>query len=132
MLLRIELLDLARTRIRDSELLYRKGRYDSAAYLSGYAVELALKARICKQLKWVGYPSEDREFKGKSNFKIHDFDYLLDFTGIADKIHTNFTTEWSTIKVWSPDYRYRPVGSATQRDVQAMISSSKILIKNLR
>lgn len=131
MLLRIELLDLARARIRDAELLYRKGRYDGAAYLSGYAVEFALKARICKQLRWPDFPSKDNEFKGKGNFKVHDFDHLLAYTGIATKIQANCATEWSTMKAWSPDYRYKPVGSATQQDVQGMIASAKILMKKL-
>lgn len=132
MLLRVELLDLARTRMGDAELLYKEGRYDGAAYLSGYAVEFALKARICKQLRWVGYPSKDNEFKGKGSFKVHDFGSLLEFTGIAPKIHNNCTTEWSTMEVWTPEYRYKPVGSATQQEVQEMITSAKILIKKLR
>jgi HEPN domain-containing protein len=34
--------------MRDAELLFRKGRYDASAYLCGYVVEFALKARICK------------------------------------------------------------------------------------
>ncbi len=131
MLLRIELLALARARMRDAELLYHEGRYDGAAYLSGYAVEFALKARICKQLRWPDFPSKDNEFKGKGSFKVHDFESLLKFTGIAPKIHDNCTTEWSTMKVWTPDYRYKPVGSATQQEVQEMISSAKILVKKL-
>jgi hypothetical protein len=32
-------------------------RFDGAFYLSGYAVELALKARICRTLKWRATPS---------------------------------------------------------------------------
>lgn len=131
MLLRIELLELARARMRDAELLYHKKRYDGAAYLSGYAVEFALKARICRQLRWANFPSKDNEFKGKSNFKVHDFDHLLAYTGIAPKIQANCATEWSTMKVWSPDYRYRPIGSATQQDAQGMITSAKILMKKL-
>jgi hypothetical protein len=131
MLLRIELLELARARVSDAKLLYDNKRYDGAAYLSGYAVEFALKARICKQLRWPGYPSEDNEFRGRGNFRVHDFDSLLQFTGIATKITTNCTTEWSAMKVWSPDYRYRTIGSATQQDVQRMIASAKILMKKL-
>ena len=132
MLLRIELLELASVRLRDAELLYKDGRYDGAAYLSGYAVEFALKARICKQLRWVGYPSKDNEFKGKGSFKVHDFDRLLEYTGIAPKIRAYCTPEWSIMKVWSPDYRYKPVGSANQQDVQEMIASAKILMKKIR
>lgn len=132
MILRIDLLDLAKARIRDAELLYRKRRYDGAAYLSGYAVEFSLKARICKCLKWLDFPSEDNEFKGKSNFKVHNFNSLLSFTGIESKIRNNFTAEWAIMLLWSPDYRYLPIGSITQRDSKAMINFAKILMKKLR
>lgn len=132
MLLRVELLDLARTRMRDAELLYGRKSYDGAAYLSGYVVEFALKARICRQLKWPGYPSKDSEFKGKKSFKVHDFDSLLEFTGISPKIRNKCAAEWATMKNWSPEYRYRPIGSTTQQGVQQMITATKALMKNLR
>lgn len=132
MLLRIELLDLSRARMRDAELLSRKGRYDAAAYLCGYAVEFALKARICKHLRWVGYPSTDAEFKGKRDFKVHDFDSLLEFTGLASKVRINCSSEWSTVTGWSPEFRYRPIGSSTHQDAQELLEASKALLKKLR
>jgi HEPN domain-containing protein len=47
----VDLTNLAKARLEDAELLNTHGRYDSAQYLCGYAVELALKTRICKTLK---------------------------------------------------------------------------------
>ena len=132
MLLRVELLDLARVRIREAELLFSGKNYDGAVYLSGYVVEFALKARICRQLKWPGYPLTDGEFKGKSSFKVHDFDSLLEFTGISLKIQKECADEWSMMKSWTPEYRYRPIGSTTQQDAQQMISAAKVLMKKLR
>lgn len=131
-MLRVELLDLSRARIRDAELLFRKERYDSAAYLCGYAVEFALKARICKHLKWVGYPSTDAEFRGKRDLKVHDFDSLLEFTGIASKIRNKCSIEWSAVAAWSPEFRYRPIGTSNSQDAKHLIKASKILLKNLR
>jgi hypothetical protein len=49
---RADLKKIARARIMDAECLFSGGRYDGAVYLCGYAVELALKARICRTLKW--------------------------------------------------------------------------------
>lgn len=49
---------IARARLRDAHLLLRAKRFDGAFYLCGYAVELALKARICRTLKWAGFPGE--------------------------------------------------------------------------
>jgi hypothetical protein len=132
LLLRIELLELARARIREAKLLYNKRSYDGAAYLCGYGVEFSLKARICKHQRWPDFPSKDNEFKGKENLKTHNFNRLLEFTGIAPKIRTNCVTEWSALKDWSPDYRYKPIGSAKQKDVLIMITSAKTLMKKLQ
>lgn len=46
-----ELKKIAAARLRDAEILYQGKRYDGAFYLCGYAVELTLKAKICKTLK---------------------------------------------------------------------------------
>jgi HEPN domain-containing protein len=48
---------IARARLRDAQVLLKAERFDGAFYLSGYAVELALKARICRTLKWRATPS---------------------------------------------------------------------------
>jgi hypothetical protein len=130
-LLRIELLELSRARMYDAQLLFRKGRYDAAAYLCGYAVEFALKARICKHLRWVGYPSTDAEFKGKRDFKVHNFNSLLEFTGLASKIRNNCSSEWSIVTDWSPELRYRPIGSSTYQHAQEILEASKVLLKKL-
>ena len=46
MITRETLRALAKTRLEDAQLLYRSGRHSSAYYLCGYAIELAIKARI--------------------------------------------------------------------------------------
>ncbi len=48
---RNELKELAKLRLAEAEKLCDAGYYDGAAYLCGYAVEFALKARICR-LTW--------------------------------------------------------------------------------
>jgi HEPN domain-containing protein len=47
MILVSELDDIAQARIADAKVLLAGGRFDSAIYLCGYAVEVALKTRIC-------------------------------------------------------------------------------------
>jgi len=42
-----QLRDIARERIKDAEALFGAERYEGAMYICGYAVEIALKARIC-------------------------------------------------------------------------------------
>ncbi len=56
MITRTELRNLAKARLKESKTLFNAKQYDTATYLCGYAVELALKARICRTLKyWINY-----------------------------------------------------------------------------
>ena len=48
MILVAELDGLAAARLEDAKVLLASGRYDGAVYMCGYAVEIALKARICR------------------------------------------------------------------------------------
>jgi hypothetical protein len=83
-----EIKKIARARLKDAEVLAASRRYEGAIYICGYAVELGLKARICKTLKWFGYPSSNNEFKGYRSFKTHNLDVLLHLTGIEDRVKT--------------------------------------------
>jgi hypothetical protein len=93
----VKLRRMARGRLRDAEVLLAAGRYDGAMYLCGYAIEAALKARICRVLKWPGYPSTRKEFEGYQSFRTHDLDILLHLSGTEDKIKTNHLAEWSIV-----------------------------------
>jgi HEPN domain-containing protein len=57
-----ELRTLARARLKEAQILFEAKRYDAATYLCGYAVELALKARICQTLKYTHFPETNKEF----------------------------------------------------------------------
>ncbi|MEK8021038.1 MAG: HEPN domain-containing protein, partial [Candidatus Parabeggiatoa sp.] len=61
---------IARSRLQESEILFSNRKYDAAVYLSGYAIELALKARICKTLKWSQFP--DSSIKNPQTFKTNN------------------------------------------------------------
>jgi len=123
-----ELQRIAEARIEDAEILCRSGRYDGAIYLCGYAVEIALKARICKTLTWKGYPSTRKEFQNYQTFKTHDLDVLLSLSNVESKVKTNLLAEWSAVATWDPEVRYKPIGSANKQDVEFMIESVKALL----
>jgi len=76
MLDRSELKKIAQARIEDGEVLLSSHRYDGAVYLCGYAVEIALKERICRTLSWPGYPSTRREFANYQSFRTHNLGVL--------------------------------------------------------
>lgn len=132
--------------VTDSDVLLSNRRYASSIYLGGYAVELALKYRICKLLQFgYGYPENDIEFnrytKGKSRFtgttikrvkdlKTHNLSGLLFYSGEQINITTNFLAEWNIIKSWDVFMRYNP---AIVRKVKAVsfYNAAKILVGKL-
>ena len=131
MISRNELRKIARAKLRDAEILYRNKRFDSAIYLCGYAVETILKARICRTLKWKGFPSTSGEFQSYQSFRTHDLKTLLSLSGVEDKIKTQYRAEWTNVSTWSPEMRYLPIGTTQQSDILKMIQATKVLVKVL-
>ncbi len=127
-----ELKRIASARLKDAEILYQGKRYDGAVYLCGYAVELTLKAKICKTLKWSGFPSTNSEFQRLQSFKTHRLDLLLSLSGQEGKIKTAFLADWSIVASWDSETRYSAVGTVSQIDASDMIESAKIIIKALK
>lgn len=125
---RTELRKLARERLKDAEALLTAGRYDGAIYLGGYVVELALKSRVCRTLKWKGFPQTRSEFQSYQSFKTHDLDVLLSLSGAEEKIKTRFFAEWSAVATWDPEARYNPIGSASRADAELLIESARTLL----
>lgn len=108
---RAEFKQLAKLRLREAETLFSAGLYDGAAYLCGYAVEFALKARICKLLGLNEYPETGRL---KTAYAVHDFNQLLILSGLQPKLdpgNADLFTNWSVATPWTPERRYQPKGS---------------------
>ncbi|HSZ59782.1 MAG TPA: hypothetical protein VK797_29330 [Tepidisphaeraceae bacterium] len=123
-----ELTSLARARLKDADALFSKGRHDGASYICGYAVEIALKARIAKTLKWAGFPSDGGEFKGLENLKTHNLRLLLRLSGWDAKIKAKYSPEWLAVSQWNPESRYQPAGNVTQGDANLMIESARRIV----
>lgn len=131
MLDRKDLTKLAKARLKDAEALVVARRYEGAIYVCGHAVELGLKARICRTLKWSGFPANNNEFKDYRSFKTHNLDVLLHLTGIEDRIKTQLLAEWSAVAEWDPESRYNPTGNASLSDAVLMITSAKAVLAKL-
>lgn len=127
-----ELKSIARDRFKDAQVLAANQRYDGAVYLCGYVVEMALKAQICKTLKWDGFPETRSEWEGKSSLKVHDFEQLLNFTGVGAKIKPGYLAEWDVVRTWQPEFRYRPSGFITKANADEMIAASITIMKALK
>lgn len=108
---REELKALARLRLREAEALFEAGLYDGCAYLCGYVVELALKARICATLNIAEYPERDRL---RGGFLVHDFDDLKLLAGMENDFTTGqpaLLANWSIASKWRPERRYEAEGT---------------------
>ena len=131
MLKESEIKEIAAARLKDAKALIDAQRYEGAIYLCGYAVELGLKARICKTLHWPGFPSTRGEFEGYKSFKTHDLDVLLHLTGIEEQIKATLLVEWSVVAEWDPESRYNPIGKVNSADAESMLSSATSLLAKL-
>ena len=127
-----ELKKIASARIEDAEALYQNKRFDGAVYLCGYAVELTLKARICKTLKWSGFPSTKSEFQLLQSFKTHRLDLLLSLSGQESKIKTGYLADWSIVANWDSETRYSIIGTISRTEASDMIESAKTIVKALK
>jgi hypothetical protein len=119
---------IAQARLQDANVLFANNRFDGAAYICRYAIELALKARICDTLNWQGFPETRKEFENLQSFKTHNLDVLLSLTGREQAIkQTNFA-DWSIVSAWNPEARYQSIGNVAATDAQAFLASAAILL----
>lgn len=126
-----DLRTIAKARLRDADVLLKAGRFDGAFYLCGYALELGLKSRICKTLKWAGFPQTRQEFERYQSVKTHDLEVLLRFSGIEERIKRKYLSEWSVVLVWNPEKRYQSIGQSTAQQATDMLTAAKRLLKVL-
>jgi len=127
-----ELKKIAKSRLQESEILFSQRKYDAAVYLCGYAIELALKARICKTLKWTEFPNAS--VKNPQTFKTHHLITLLALSGIDQKVKLTCLAEWTVITQgikWDPELRYQKIGSYSRIDAENLLNAVKTLIKIL-
>ena len=119
---------IAHARIEDAKVLLAAGRFDGATYLCGYAVEIALKARICRVLNWPEFPSTSGEFQAYRSFQTHELDVLLRLSGQEPNIKQNHFALWNAVAIWKVESRYNVVGTVQQADAAAMIQAAEQLL----
>lgn len=128
MILILDLKATARARLVDAKVLLKGKRADGAVYLCGYAVEMALKARICRTLKWMGFPETVAEFKGLQSIKTHDLEILLRLSGVEARIKAKLMPEWSLVLDWNPEKRYKAIGQFTEEQAKDMVAAASKLL----
>lgn len=123
-----ELDNIARARIEDAKALLTAGRFDGSTYLCGYAVEVALKAQICRTLNWTEFPSTSSEFQAYRSFQTHELDVLLRLSGQEERIKQNHFPLGNAVAIWKVESRYNVVGIVQQPDATAMIQAAEELV----
>ncbi len=125
--------ELVKTRIEEARILFHAGKFDGAFYLSGYSIELALKAKICRRfgvpnlfttdetkLKDIGGINEVRKA-----VKTHNLLTLLIFSGLKEKFDIDKASEKSLslgsstfFQRWSEELRYNRVDQSAKMNVK--------------
>jgi hypothetical protein len=123
---------LAEARALDTRVLLDAGRFAGAYYLSGYAVECALKSCISRQIRENDFPDKRLVLDSYS----HDLTKLVRLSGIADlhdaeaKSNPSFATNWLVVKDWSEESRYEvtvPENVARDMYVAVMDNTNGVL-----
>ena len=126
-----ELRSISAARLEDAQALFNAGHYDGVVYLCGYAVELALKARICETLNWEGYPSTNREFRDYLTFRTHDLKVLLRLSGQESRIIESMRDTWRAVSNWNPDIRYRIPGSTSRSAAATLLEQMRQVAESI-
>ncbi len=106
--------------LRDARLLHEAGRFESAVYLCGYAVEFALKARMCRHLNWPSYRDD------LPGMKTHNLRNLIGSTGISSN---PFDTEWNGIANWTPESRYAGIRDISESKSLEIIDAAQAVLE---
>ena len=99
--------ELARVHLRAARALLRKRLWQSAYYLTGYAVECGLKACIAKQARRHDFPTRNTK-----DIYTHELPKLLQSAGLLPALRAEEAAEsriavsWTTVKDWGPTSRY--------------------------
>lgn len=148
MILRKTLRELIDYRLKDSDVLIANKRYATAIYIAGYAMELALKFKICKIFKFVqGFPESKVEFYFYKNsvksqpllagtisqikdIRNHDLNKLLFYSGVEVQIKRDYLNEWNLVAGWDPEMRYK-MQKVLKREALNYLNVIKLLIRNI-
>ena len=126
-----ELDRIAEARLEDAKVLLAAGRYDGSTYLCGYAVEVALKARICRTLNWSEFPSTGGEFQPYKTFQTHELEVLLRLSGQESRVKQEHFVLWNAVIVWRVESRYSIIGKVQRADAEQMLQAAEQLLKVL-
>jgi HEPN domain-containing protein len=119
---RADLQRLSRIRLHEARSLFEAGLYSGAYYLSGYAVECALKSSIAKRTLRFDFPDLARV---KDSY-THSLVDLLKVADLGKDFQTarlqnaDLQASWDIVRKWSEQSRYE---IWSQAEADAMIDA---------
>ena len=119
---------LAQERLDDANALLAAGRPTGAYYICGYAIELKLKARMCRVLHWPAYPPPSAPGDVARALKTHKLPVLLMLSGLETTIPVSHPAEWGVVARWDSEQRYKSAAAVTAQDAQTMITATATLL----
>jgi HEPN domain-containing protein len=112
--------ELALIRLQEAKVLLDNHQYSGAYYLSGYVIECALKACIAKKTQQFDFP----DLKSVRKIYTHDLKELAQLAGydILEQLESTYKAQWSIIKVWSEESRYKKHNQKEAHDIYLAIT----------
>jgi hypothetical protein len=128
-----ELRQLSQDRIQDAAALIAGGRWSFGYYVSGYAVECALKSCVLSRMVHTGWIFEP---KVKTDEVLtHDFRRLVEIAGLKGELNIRlaasavaaggaFSANWGTVLQWDVTSRYAIKTELEARDLFSAITQA--------
>jgi len=121
-LTRSDLQELTRTRLREARALLKAHHYHGAYYLTGYAVECALKACIARTTKRYDFPDK----KVVNHSYTHDIEKLLRTAGLQSILNEEkVVRNWAIVKDWNEESRYEFREAKEARGLYSAVTSRR-------
>jgi hypothetical protein len=115
---------LAELRTREASALLRTRNPIGAYYLSGYAIECALKACIAKLARRHEFPLKADYVRRLYTHNLEELLRLAELEAQLEsdmKTNTALATNWGVVKSWNEESRYR-VSGLNGRDLHSAVS----------
>jgi hypothetical protein len=123
---RADLQELTKERILDAKALIRGKRWSFAYYVSGYAIECALKSCLLARMIHTGWVFQDGA--KLQDCLTHDFDKLIRLSGLTTDHNarlaasSTFATNWNRVDAWAVTDRYVATAEDDARTLYAAIT----------
>ena len=120
--------------MRDARALIRTGNFEGAYYLTGLAVECAIKACIARHTKRYDFPPNPNALK---DIYFHDLVKLIGAARLQRELdadrrrNTSFNNKWDVVKDWNINSRYA-VSGLSARDLYRAVAGRNGVMQWLR